>query len=93
MPGMFPGTSPMQGGARMGDKARFIFPILIAAIVVFVVSAVVTWANIGFRRRFRETLLSAFLLGWPVAAITAFIVIPPVRRLTAQLTAFLDRKF
>jgi hypothetical protein len=32
----------------MGDKTKFIFPITITAIIVFVVSAVVTWANIGF---------------------------------------------
>jgi hypothetical protein len=77
----------------MEDKARFIFPIMITAIIVFVVSAVVTWANIGFRADFVTRWLSAFILGWPVAAVTAFIAIPPVRRLAGQLAALLDRKF
>jgi hypothetical protein len=77
----------------MDDKAKLIFPILITAIIVFVVSAVVTWANIGFRTDFVTRWLSAFNLGWPVAALTAFIAIPPVRRLAGQLAALLDRKF
>lgn len=77
----------------MRDKARFIFPILITAVVVFVASAVVTWANIGLRPDFVTRWLSAFLIGWPVAAITAFVAIPPMRQLTARLVMFLDRKF
>jgi hypothetical protein len=77
----------------MDDKAKLIFPILITAIIVFVVSAVVTWANIGFRTDFVTRWLSAFILGWSVAALTAFIAIPPVRRFAGQLAALLDRKF
>ena len=77
----------------MGDKTKFIFPIMITAIIVFVVSAVVTWSNIGFHPDFVKRWLSAFILGWPVAAITAFIAISPVRRLAGGLAALLDRKF
>jgi hypothetical protein len=77
----------------MGDKAKFIFPILITAVIVFVVSAVVTWANIGLRTDFVTRWLSAFILGWPVAALTAFIAIPPVRFLAGELAALLDRTF
>ena len=33
----------------MEGKARFIFPVIVTAIIVFVVSAVVTFTNIGFR--------------------------------------------
>lgn len=76
----------------MADKTRFIFPVLITAIIVFVVSAVVTWANIGFHPDFVKRWLSAFILGWPVAAITAFLVISPVRRLAGGLAMLLDRK-
>ena len=51
----------------MDGKAKFIFPILITAVIVFVVSAVVTWTNIGFRADFIRRWLSAFMVGWPVA--------------------------
>lgn len=36
----------------MDDKAKYIFPVLITALIVFVVSAVVTFTNIGFRTDF-----------------------------------------
>ena len=75
----------------MEGKAKFIFPILITAIIVFVVSAVVTWSNIGFAADFVRRWLTSFLIGWPVAAVTAFIAIPFVRQLTQWLVARIDR--
>jgi hypothetical protein len=74
----------------MDGKAKYIFPILITAIIVFVVSAVVTWHNIGFRIDFVTRWLSAFVVGWPVAAVTAFVAIPFVRRATQRLVALID---
>ena len=75
----------------MEGKARFIFPVLITAIIVFVVSGVVTWTNIGFRVDFVGRWMSAFIVGWPVAAVTAFLAIPFVRRLTQALVTLTDR--
>jgi hypothetical protein len=74
----------------MDGKARFIFPVIITAIIVFVVSGVVTWTNIGFRADFVVRWMSAFIVGWPVASVAAFIVIPPVRRLTHWLVLLID---
>jgi hypothetical protein len=74
----------------MDDKARYIFPVIITAIIVFVVSGVVTWTNIGFRSDFVARWLSAFIVGWPVAAVTAFFAIPPVRRATQRIVALID---
>ena len=51
----------------MEGKAKFIFPIFIAAIVVFIVSAFITFFNIDLRD-FVPRWLPAFLLGWQVAA-------------------------
>jgi hypothetical protein len=74
----------------MDGKAKFIFPILITAVIVFVVSAVVTLANIGLRADFVTRWLSAFVIGWPVAAVTAFVAIPVVRGGTQRLVAWMD---
>jgi Protein of unknown function (DUF2798) len=74
----------------MDDKARYIFPVIITAIIVFVVSGVVTWTNIGFRSDFVARWLSAFVVGWPVAAVTAFFAIPPVRRATQRIVTLID---
>jgi len=45
----------------MQDKVRYIFPVVITAIIVFVVSGVVTSTNIGFRFDFLRHWLSAFI--------------------------------
>jgi hypothetical protein len=74
----------------MDGKAKYIFPVIITAIIVFVVSAVVTFTNIGFRHDFVVRWLSAFVVGWPVAALTAFFAIPPVRRATLGIVALID---
>ena len=75
----------------MDGKAKYIFPVLITAIIVFVVSGVVTWTNIGFRVDFVGRWMSAFVVGWPVAAVTAFLAIPFARRLTQALVTLIDR--
>ena len=59
--------------------------MIITGIIVFVVSAVVTFTNIGFRVDFVPRWLKAFITGWPVAAVTAFVAIPYVRRITAAI--------
>lgn len=74
----------------MEGKARFIFPIVITAVVVFVVSAVVTYVNIGFRADFIRRWLSAFCIGWPVASVTAFVALPFARRATALLIELIE---
>jgi hypothetical protein len=76
----------------MADQTNWIFPILITPVVVFVASAAVTGSNIGIHPDFVKRWLSAFLVGWPVAAVTAFIAIPPIRRLAGSLAALFDRK-
>ena len=74
----------------MDGKAKYIFPVIITAVIVFVVSAVVTWTNIGFRSDFVTRWLSAFVVGWPVAAVTAFFAIPLVRRMTQSIVGLID---
>ena len=64
----------------MEGKAKSIFPILATGIVVFVVSCVVTFNNIGLRADFVGRWLSAFFLGWPIASVTGLIAFPYVRR-------------
>lgn len=74
----------------MQGKARFIFPVLISAFIVFVVSAVVTFSNIGFRADFVPRWLKAFITGWPVAAVLAFFAVPYIRRLTDAIVRMIE---
>jgi Protein of unknown function (DUF2798) len=74
----------------MEGKAKFI-PILATGIVVFVVSCVVTFSNIGLRADFVGRWLSAFFLGWPIASVTGLIAFPYVRRITAGIVTLIER--
>lgn len=74
----------------MEGKAKFVFPIVITAIIVFIVSAVVTFFNIGLRADFVHRWLSAFLVGWPVAALTAFVALPLARMVTLRIVGLIE---
>ena len=81
----------LQGnGETMEGKARFIFPVIISALIVFVVSGVVTFTNIGLRADFVPRWLRAFITGWPVAAVLAFFAIPYVRRATEAIVRLIE---
>jgi hypothetical protein len=75
----------------MEDKARYVFPVVITAIVVFVVSGAVTFFNIGWRNDFVIRWWSAFAIGWPIAASTAYFAIPFARSLTQHIVAAIER--
>jgi hypothetical protein len=76
----------------MEGKAKFVFPILATALVVFVASAAVTYVNIGMRTDFVPRWLSAFIIGWPVAALTAYFAFPLVRRATTRVVDLIEGK-
>jgi hypothetical protein len=80
----------MRWRGLMDGKARFVFPVLITAVIVFVVSAVVTFTNIGLRADFVPRWLSAFLIGWPVASVTAYFATPVVQVATRKLVALIE---
>lgn len=80
----------LAAGGRVDGKAKFIFPALAAAVIVFFVSAVVTFANIGFRADFVSRWLHAFITGWPLGALLGFFALPRVRALTLRIVALID---
>ena len=75
----------------MEGKARFVFPVVITAIIVFVVSGAVTFFNIGWRNAFVIRWWSAFAIGWPIATSTAYVAIPFARSLTQRIVAAIER--
>ena len=75
----------------MEGKARFVFPVVITAIIVFVVSGALTLFNIGWRNDFVMRWRSAFAIGWPVAASIAYLAIPFARSLTQRIVAAIER--
>jgi TRAP-type C4-dicarboxylate transport system permease small subunit len=75
----------------MEGKARFIFPVVITAIIAFVVSGALTFFGIGWRNDFVTRWWSAFAIGWPIAASTAYLVLPFAHRLTRRIVATIER--
>jgi hypothetical protein len=77
----------------MERTARFILASVMTAVMVFMVSLVVTCVNLGvFHPHFLAQWCRAYFLSWPVAAITAFLIMPPARRVTDRLMALVDGK-
>ena len=71
----------------MEGKARFIFPVVITAIIVFVTSGALTLFDTGWRNDFVIRWCSAFAIGWPIAASTAYLAMPFARSLTQRIVA------
>ena len=75
----------------MKGKAMFVFPVVITAIIVFVVSEALTFLNFGWRNDIVIRWWSAFAIGWPIAACTAYLAIPFARSLTQRIVDTIER--
>ena len=85
----------MEGTAMEGPKmegpARFIFPVLMSGMMAFMMTALVTWLNLGFPGDFMARWLRAFAIAWPCAAASAFMAIPLARRATGLIIRLISR--
>lgn len=66
----------------MEGKARFILAAVMSAMMVFTVTLLVTYLNLGWRADFLTQWVKAYFIAWPVAATTGFLVMPMARRAT-----------
>jgi hypothetical protein len=73
----------------MDAKTRLILALLMSSVMVFMVTLLVTYLNLGFDTDFLRQWVKAYFIAWPVAAITAFFVMPPARRLTERIVALI----
>lgn len=72
-------------GDKMEGKARFILATIMSSMMVFMVTLLVTCLNLGFPPDFLSHWVKAYFIAWPVAATTAFLVMPMARRATEGL--------
>lgn len=75
----------------MDGKARLILALLMSSVMVFMVTLLVTFLNLGLRSDFLVRWVKAYFIAWPVAAATGFVIMPAARRLTERIVARLDR--
>ena len=74
----------------MEGKAKYIFPVVVTFIIVFLVSAVVTFLNIGLRADYVSRWLGSFVIDWPIAVLVAFFAIPAARWVTRKVVALIE---
>jgi len=72
-------------------KARLILSLLMSSVMVFMVTLLVTYLNLGMVPGFLAQWAKAYVIAWPVAAGTAFTIMPGCRRLTDRIVARLER--
>jgi hypothetical protein len=78
----FPLLGIMRWGNAMDAKPRFILAALMSAIMVLMVTLLVTFLNLGLRPDFLVQWAKAYFIAWPVAATSGFLVMPMARRAT-----------
>jgi hypothetical protein len=74
----------------MDGKARLILVTTMTAIMVMMVTLIATLLNIGMRHDFVLQWIKAYLIGWPIAAITGYFIMPAARRVTTRLVNLID---
>ena len=72
-------------------KARLILSFMMSSVMVLMVTLLVTYLNLGVVPDFLLQWAKAYVIAWPVAAGTAFTIMPGARRLTDRIVARLER--
>jgi Protein of unknown function (DUF2798) len=75
----------------MDGKARLIFPVTMAFFMALMMTAVITYINLGLPQDFLARWMKAFAVAWPLASCVAFGAVPLARRITAAIVAVIDR--
>ena len=74
----------------MSAKSRFIMAAVMSSMMVFMVTLIATYLNLGLRADFFRHWARAYFVAWPVAAATAFLVMPFAQRATGRILAMLE---
>jgi hypothetical protein len=70
---------------RMSAKERFVLASAMSSVMVAMVTLVATWLNLGLRHDFVLQWAKAYVIAWPIAAVTGFLVMPMAQRLTIRI--------
>lgn len=64
---------------------HFTFPLLMSIYMVTLMTALITWLNIGFGPEFLPAWGQAFVVAWPIAFVLILLGAPKLQALTAYL--------
>lgn len=69
----------------MSAKYRFFFSLFMSLVLSFLMTAWVTWINLGFVDGFVWKWGTAFITAWPAAAVISFAFGPRIHLLTHRI--------
>ena len=73
----------------MDNKTRFILVTTMTSVMVMMVTLVATFLNLGLRHDFALQWFKAYIVAWPIAAVTGFLFMPTARRITDRIVALI----
>lgn len=63
-------------------QPKHVQPVVMAGIMAFIMTAFITWLNLGVRPDFLKLWARAFVIAWPVASLAAFVAAPIAPKIT-----------
>ena len=69
----------------MESRARFILAATQSSMMVFMVTMVATYLNLGLRSDFVLQWAKSYIVAWPIAAGMAYLVTPMAQRFTNRV--------
>ena len=73
----------------MGHKERLILVVSMTFVMVAAVTFVATWLGDAAGYDFLWRWLESYVIAWPVAALTGFMILPAARRFTRYLLSLI----
>jgi hypothetical protein len=70
----------------MDKKTRFILVTTMTSMMVAMVTLIATLLNLGLHPGFLLQWAKAYIVGWPVAAATGYLIMPTARRFSDWVT-------
>jgi predicted PurR-regulated permease PerM len=79
-----------ERGIVMEGKAKFIFPVVMAFFMALLMTAVVTYMNLGFSPNYISQWMKALAIAWPLSSVAAFAAVPLGQKITSIIVRLID---
>ena len=76
---------------RVQDKTQFVFPVLMGGVITFILTAIVTFTNVGVPTDFMMRWIKSWSVAWPIAAVIAYFSRSRIGHATDWVVVLLDR--
>jgi uncharacterized protein DUF2798 len=77
--------SHLRAGGNMNQKSRLVMALVMSCAMSGMVTMLATFINLGLPHDFLLRWLEAWSFAWPIAGVTAYVVMPLAQRATDRL--------